>query len=311
MTTTSSSTSELLLPGATTMDAVTLHVADLPAMTAYYRDALGLAELDGAAARTAVDLATPGAAGAQHAVLGRGSTPLVVLVHTPGLPVPDPGQAGLFHTALLFPDCAGLADAVARAAQHPRSRYVGSADHLVSNAFYFTDPEGNGIELYWDRPREQWDWQAGRVVMDNAPLDPNAFLREHLHGSVAPTTAHPAGGSAEVGHVHLKVGDVETARAFYVDALGFEVTAEWHGALFVAAGGYHHHMAMNSWSSRGAGARAATLGLGQVSLVLPGRSDLDALASRLRAAQVDVRDDGRTLRFEDPWKSLLEVSAAA
>lgn len=309
MTTPSSgrATSELLLPGATAMDAVTLHVADLPAMTAYYRDALGLVELDGAAARTAVDLATPGAAGAQHAVLGRGGTPLVVLVHTPGLPAPKAGEAGLFHTALLFPDRAGLADAVARAAQHPRSRYVGSADHLVSNAFYFTDPEDNGIELYWDRPREQWDWQAGRVVMDNAPLDPNAFLREH----VAAPLDQPAGGSAEVGHVHLKVGDVETARAFYVDTLGFEVTAEWHGALFVAAGGYHHHMAMNTWQSRGAGARAATLGLGQVSLVLPARSDLDALADRLRAARVDVRDDGRTLRFEDPWKSLLEVSAAA
>ncbi|MGQ7297511.1 VOC family protein [Quadrisphaera sp. KR29] len=300
-------TSELLLPGATTMDAVTLHVADLPGMTAYYRDALGLTELDGAVARTAVDLASPGTSRAQHAVLGRGTTPLVVLVHTPGLPAPKRGEAGLFHTALLFPDRAGLADAVARAAQHPRSRYVGSADHLVSNAFYFTDPEDNGIELYWDRPREQWDWQAGRVVMDNAPLDPNAFLREHVSAPLD----QPAGGSAEVGHVHLKVGDVQTARAFYVDTLGFEVTAEWHGALFVAAGGYHHHMAMNTWQSRGAGARAATLGLGQVSLVLPGRADLDALVDRLRAAGVDVRDDGRTLRFEDPWRSLLEVSAAA
>ncbi|TXR56961.1 VOC family protein [Quadrisphaera setariae] len=305
--TTPSSTSELLLPGATTMDAVTLHVADLPGTTAYYRDALGLVELDGAVARTAVDLATPGAAGAQHAVLGRGGTPLVVLVHTPGLPAPKRGEAGLFHTALLFPDRAGLADAVARAAQHPRSRYVGSADHLVSNAFYFTDPEDNGIELYWDRPREQWDWKAGQVVMDNAPLDPDAFLREHVSAPLD----QPARSDAEVGHVHLKVGDVEVARAFYVDTLGFEVTAEWHGALFVAAGGYHHHMAMNTWSSRGAGARAATLGLGQVSLVLPARSDLDALADRLRAARVDVRDDGRTLRFEDPWKSLLEVSAAA
>jgi len=305
--TTTSTTSELLLPGTTAMDAVTLHVADLPGTTAYYRDALGLVELDGTAARTAVDLASPSATGARHAVLGRGATALVVLVHTPGLPAPERGQAGLFHTALLFPDRAGLADAVARAAQHPRSRYVGSADHLVSNAFYFTDPEDNGIELYWDRPREQWDWQAGRVVMDNAPLDPNAFLREHVSAPLD----QPSRSGAEVGHVHLKVGDVETARAFYVDALGFEVTAEWHGALFVAAGGYHHHMAMNTWSSRGAGARAATLGLGQVSLVLPGRSDLDALASRLRAARVDVRDDGRTLRFEDPWKSLLEVSAAA
>lgn len=292
----------LLLPGATTMDAVTLHVADLPGMTAYYRDALGLEELAGDAARTATDLGAPGAAAADVSVLGRGRDALVVLVHTPGLPAPAPGHAGLFHTALLFPDRAALADVVARAARHPRSAYVGSADHLVSEAFYFTDPEGNGIELYRDRPREEWGWQDGRVLMDNAPLDPNAFLRDHL-------VEQPLSG-AEVGHVHLKVGDVPTARAFYVDALGFEVTAEWSGALFVSAGGYHHHMAMNSWGSRGAGARAATIGLGQVSIVVPTAQDVDALAERLRRHDITARHDGRTLRFEDPWKSLLEVSAA-
>jgi catechol 2,3-dioxygenase len=292
----------LLLPGATTMDAVTLHVADLPGMTAYYRDALGLEELAGDAARTATDLGAPGAAAADVSVLGRGRDALVVLVHTPGLPAPAPGQAGLFHTALLFPDRAALADVVARAARHPLSAYVGSADHLVSEAFYFTDPEGNGIELYRDRPREEWGWRDGRVVMDNAPLDPNAFLRDHL-------VEQPL-SSAEVGHVHLKVGDVATARAFYVDALGFEVTAEWSGALFVSAGGYHHHMAMNSWGSRGAGARAATIGLGQVSIVVPTPQDVDALAERLRRHGVTARHDGRTLRFEDPWRSLLEVSTA-
>jgi len=292
----------LLLPGATTMDAVTLHVADLPGMTAYYRDALGLEELSGDDARTATDLGAPGARAGEVRVLGRGRDALVVLVHTPGLPAPAPGQAGLFHTALLFPDRAALADVVARAARHPRSAYVGSADHLVSEAFYFTDPEGNGIELYRDRPRAEWGWQDGRVLMDNAPLDPNAFLRDHL-------VEQPL-SSAEVGHVHLKVGDVPTARAFYVDALGFEVTAEWSGALFVSAGGYHHHMAMNSWGSRGAGARAATIGLGQVSVVVPTAQDVDALAERLRRHGVAARHDGRTLRFEDPWKSLLEVSAA-
>lgn len=293
--------SDLLLPGTTTMDAVTLHVADLPAMTAYYRDALGLQELGGDAARTATDLAAPGApTGAS--VLGRGATVLVVLVHTPGLPAPEPGQAGLFHTALLFPDRAALADVVASAARHPRSAYVGAADHLVSEAFYFTDPEGNGIELYRDRPREEWGWRDGRVVMDNAPLDPNAFLRDHL--------VEQPPRSAEVGHVHLKVGDVPTARAFYVDALGFEVTAEWSGAIFISAGGYHHHMAMNSWGSRGAGARAATIGLGQVSILVPTAQDTDALAERLRRHDVAAHHDGRTLRFRDPWGSLLEVSAA-
>ena len=293
---------DLLLPGATTMDAVTLHVADLAGMTGYYRDALGLEELSGDAASTATDRGAPGAAASDVSVLGRGRTALVVLVRTPGLPAPAPGQAGLFHTALLFPDRPALADVVARAARHARSVYVGSADHLVSEAFYFTDPEGNGIELYRDRPREQWGWREGRVVMEALPLDPNAYLRDHLVEK--PPT------SAEVGHVHLKVGDIATAKAFYVDALGFEVTAEVSGALFVAAGGYHHHMAMNSWGSRGAGARAATLGLGQVSIVVPTAHDVDALAERLGRHDIAAHHDGRTLRFEDPWQSLLEVSAA-
>ncbi len=112
-------TTDLLLPGTTTMDAVTLHVADLPGMTDYYRDALGLEELPGDAARTAVDRGSPAVGRADTSVLGRGRDALVVLVHTPGLPAPAPGQAGLFHTALLFPDRAALADVVARAGQHP------------------------------------------------------------------------------------------------------------------------------------------------------------------------------------------------
>lgn len=251
--------SSLLLPAATGMQAVTLLVADLGAMVGYYRDALGLDELPAA---VAADLA--GGKGA--AALGRGVTPLVVPVPTPGLPTPRPGQAGLFHTALVFGDRAGLAAAVASAVAHPRSGHVGSADQLVSQAYYFTDPEGNGIELYWDRARTDWTWHDGRIEVASLPPDPNAFLHEHLDPAT-PTGA----GTADVGHVHLKVGDIPTARAFYVDALGFEVTADIGTALFVSAGGYHHHMGMNTWHS----------------------------------------DDGRTLRFEDPWKTLLEVTATA
>ena len=294
---------EPLLPASTGMDAVTLRVADLPTMTAYYRDALDLAELPRAAATT--DLAgNPGAV-----VLGRGSTPLVVLVPTPGLPAPRPGAAGLFHTALVFADRAGLAAAVASAAAHPRSRYAGSADHLVSQAFYFTDPEDNGIELYWDRARTEWTWHDGRIEVASLPLDPNAFLREHLDPVTDPGHGH-GHGTAQVGHVHLKVGDIAAARAFYVDALGFEVTADIGTALFVSAGGYHHHLGMNTWHSAGAGPRAATLGLGRVAVAVPARADLDTLAARLARHGVPVRDDGRTLRFADPWQTQLEVTAA-
>ena len=292
--------SSRLLPAATGMDAVTLLVGDAPVMVGWYRDALGLVELPTAAA--SADLAGgPGAV-----VLGRGTTPLVVLAPTPGLPPPRPGQAGLFHTALVFADRASLAAAVASAAAHPRSEYVGASDHLVSLAFYFTDPEGNGIELYWDRPRADWPWRGDRVEMASLPLDPDAFLREHLDPS-----GLPGSGTADVGHVHLKVGDIPAARAFYVDALGFDVTADLGTALFVSAGGYHHHVGMNTWHSAGAGPRGATLGLGRVAIAVPARTDLDVLVARLARHGVPVRDDGRTLRFTDPWDTLLEVTAAA
>ncbi|WP_402464572.1 VOC family protein [Isoptericola aurantiacus] len=274
------------------MGAVTLHVGDLAAMSAYYREALALTELRGTG-------------GPDRVVLGRGRTPVVVLRHTPGLPATSRNQAGLFHTAVLLDTEEALAAAVAHAARHPLSRFVGNADHGVSRAFYFTDPEDNGIELYWDRPRDTWQWSGGRVAMGSDWFDPNTYLRRHLDETAM---RGAAGQGAGVGHVHLQVGDLTVARRFYVGALGFEVTADLPGALFVAAGGYHHHLAVNTWNSAGAGPRAATLGLGQVSITVPGRDDVDALRDRLRHVRVPVRDDGRTLRFEDPWSTLVEVA---
>ncbi|QTE31532.1 VOC family protein [Pengzhenrongella sicca] len=282
------------------MDAVTLYVGDLDAMTAYYRDVLLLEVLDVAAPAEAV-LAVQASA---TVVLGRSWTPLVILRHTPGLPTPRRGEAGLFHTAILFPTEADLAVTVASIAARAPGTFAGSADHVVSKAFYFTDPEGNGIELYWDRSRADWTWVDGAVTMGSLALDPNAFLREHLTD-----TALEEPGDAVVGHVHLSVGDVPSARAFYVDALGFEVTAQWHGALFVAAGGYHHHLAMNTWNSAGAGPRASSLGLGEVAIVVPTADDVAALTGRLAHHRVAVRDDGAAVSFEDPWRNQIRVSA--
>jgi len=295
-------TNQDLMAADTALDAVTLHVGDLDAMTAYYRDVLALQVLDLPAPTVSV-LPTRAAA---TVTLGRGGTPLVVLRHTPDLPAPRRGEAGLFHTAILFDDEPGLAATVASIAAQAPGTYVGSADHLVSKAFYFTDPEGNGIELYWDRSRDQWRWENGQVAMASLHLDPNEFLREHLTGTAL---TQPSAADAVVGHVHLQVGDVPTARAFYVDALGFAATAQWHGALFVSAGGYHHHLAMNTWNSAGAGPRASSLGLGEVAIVVPAADDVAALAGRLAHHGVAVRDDGATLSFEDPWRNLIKVTA--
>jgi catechol 2,3-dioxygenase len=232
--------------------------------------------------------------------------PFFRLVATPGLPGVDPRQAGLFHTAILFQDQSALAGTVLRAAQDPRSRFVGTGDHLVSEAFYFTDPEGNGIELYWDRPRDQWQWSNGQVAMDSLYIDPNAYLTQHLTEEVS---TDPGLRPGIVGHVHLQVGDIETARRFYIDTLGFEVTVGTHpGALFAATGGYHHHVAMNTWNSRGAGPRAAALGLADVAITVPGREDLDALTGRLTRAGLSFADEGRSVRVEDPWGTPVTLS---
>ena len=278
------------------MDAVTLRVGDLELMSSYYENAFALTPIE-EKARTSGEI---------HRVLGRGGVPFVRLVATPGLPAVDPGQAGLFHTAFLFEDQASLAGTVLRAAEDPRSRFAGTGDHLVSEAFYFTDPEGNGIELYWDRPRDQWQWTNGEVAMDTTFIDPNRYLGEHLTEEVQ---ADPSVRPGIVGHVHLQVGDVDVARQFYIDTLGFEVTVGNHpGALFAAAGGYHHHVAMNTWNSRGAGPRAAGLGLADVAITLPGREDLDALTGRLRKAGLSFADDGRSVSVKDPWGTPVTLS---
>lgn len=185
-----------LLSADTSMDAVTLHVADLDLMTRYYRDALSLAVL---APSDALLAAIPGAGTGSRdetVVLGRGATPLVVLRRGTDLPRARRGEAGLFHTALLFDDAPALAAAVASVARTAPSTFVGSGDHLVSEAFYFTDPEGNGVELYHDRPRETWSWQDGQVAMDTLYIDPNAFLQgtsptRRSTGRCRPTSSAP------------------------------------------------------------------------------------------------------------------------
>ncbi len=281
-----------LLAADTSMGAVTLRVADLDRMIAYYRDGVTLSVLSQEGG---------------IAVLGRGTTPIVILQHAPELKHASPHEAGLFHTAILFDSQESLAAAVYSVAHRAPGTFTGSADHLVSKAFYFTDPEGNGVELYWDRDRTQWSWVHGQVEMATLRLDPNAFLSENLTERAATEQL----GDASVGHVHLAVGDVDSARAFYVDRLGFEATASFGSqALFVSAGGYHHHMAMNTWNSRGAGPRTLALGLGQVEIRVPGADDLGELGERMRHYGIEARDDGRSVSFDDPWANVVRAVAA-
>ncbi len=280
------------LAADTAMGPVTLSVGDLDAMTAYYRDAVALRVLDESAGTV---------------TLGRGTTPVVILRHAPELKHASPRDAGLFHTAILFDTREALAASVYSVAQKYPNTFTGSSDHLVSEAFYFTDPEGNGVELYWDRDRSAWSWVHGTLEMGTLYLDPNTFLQENL---TEEAVADPVMGGAQVGHVHLQVGDVVTASEFYVDKLGFDKTVEIPGsAVFVSAGGYHHHMAMNTWNSRGAGPRLPALGLAQVDIDVPTPDDVAALTERLTHYGIQTRDDGRTVSFDDPWANLIRVTS--
>lgn len=281
-----------LLPAASSMGAVTLQVHDLDKMVQFYRDGLGMQLLD------------------EHkgtATLGRQNVATIVLDQDGTLAHAPAGAAGLYHTAFLFDDPANLASAVYSVAQQYPGQFQGASDHLVSEAFYFGDPEGNGVEMYVDRARDTWQRGAkGEVQMATLALDPNAFLQNHLTEAGATVVADTA---ATVGHVHLKVGSIATAREFYVDTVGFEVTFEYGSqALFVSAGGYHHHLGLNTWESMGAGERTPALGLGEVVVQVPAEDDLGALDERLAARGVATDKSEGELTFFDPWRNRVRVT---
>ncbi|RII43274.1 VOC family protein [Galactobacter valiniphilus] len=281
------------LDALSTVGTVTLKVADLDGMIRFYHEGVGLAVI---------------AQEGDSAILGRHGVPALVLEHEPALKHAANGAAGLYHTAILFDSRADLAASVYSVARKYPSQFTGSADHFVSEAFYFDDPEGNGVELYFDRPREAWQWNNGQVNMGTVYLDPNTYLQSNMtqEGLENPVGTDHA---ASVGHVHLKVGDTATARAFYEGVVGFDVTTTLGDqAIFFSVGGYHHHLAANTWESRGAMGRAPSLGLGEIDLILPNDDAVGALRERLTARGVAQHSDGRTLTFEDPWKNALRVT---
>lgn len=288
--------SQDLLPDATGMGAVTLAVHDLDTMIDFYHEGLGLTVLS-------QERGT--------ATLGRQGIPLIALDQDGTLAHAPSRAAGLYHSAFLFSRPEELASAVASVARKYPRQFQGSSDHLVSEAFYFGDPEGNGVEMYVDRPKEAWNVSAnGEVAMASLALDPNLYLQQHLTAAGAESVADTA---ATIGHVHLKVGDIATAQKFYVDTLGFSVTNEYGTqALFVSAGGYHHHLGMNTWESNGATERTPALGLGEVTIVLPADNPdaLGALDERLAAHNVGREFDGRELTVFDPWRNKVRVTLA-
>jgi catechol 2,3-dioxygenase len=237
--------------------------------------------------------------------LGAPDRPVLELHGDPSAPPLNRRATGLFHFAILVPSRADLARALRRIAE-ARWPLDGASDHLVSEALYLSDPDGNGIEIYRDRPREEWPHRDGQLEMATIPLDLDGLLTESSDSS--PTV--PSG--TIVGHVHLQVSELEQSERFYSEVLGFEVTVRGYpGALFVAAGGYHHHVGLNTWNSAGAAPPPpGSVGLRSFEVLLPDQEAFDRTLDRVRAAGIDAEPvEGGTL-VRDPSGNgvLLAVS---
>jgi len=280
------------LPSETRLGPVMLQVADLARSLEYYQHVLGF---------SVVSQASGGASLAAHG----DDAVLIELRELAGArAVPRRGRLGLYHYAILLPDRAALG----RFLKHLSSigAYAGMSDHLVSEALYLTDPDGLGIEVYADRDRKTWKHEARQLAMATDPLDTRSLVDA---AGDTPWTGMPQG--TKVGHVHLHVEDIGEAEAFYHGALGFDkMVWSYPGALFLAAGGYHHHLGTNTWAAGAPRAEANDARLLEWTVVVPSRADAAAVAKSLEGAGYSVSEDSerKSWTTTDPWGTPLRIA---
>ncbi len=277
------------LDPATTIGWTALTIADLERSVQFYTEVLGFGVLQ---QQTGV------------AVLGVEATPLLVLVEQPGARPRSSRTTGLFHFAILVPSRLDLGRSLRQlvTAGYPLD---GASDHLVSEALYLSDPDNNGIEIYCDRPRDQWSWTNGQVAMASDPVDLAGLLQDAERDG---RSQNGLAAGTGIGHMHLQVADIQQAEAFYHGVLGFDVVARWPGALFVSAGGYHHHIGLNTWSTRGAPQPVAdAAGLRMFTIAVPNDVAKGNFSGRLQGANVTCTEDDHALAFDDPWHNRIFV----
>jgi catechol 2,3-dioxygenase len=283
-------------PG-TAMGTVALTVPDLARSRAFYTDVLGMSALASASERT-LSLGAPD------------GNVLLELVEDAAAPPRNPRQTGLFHFAVLVPSRADLARSLISLAV-ARWPLSGASDHLVSEALYLNDPDGNGIEIYRDRPRTDWAHTAdGELAMGTLALDLDDLVSEL--GDV-PLLASPLAAGTRMGHVHLQVSELAEIEAFYAGVLGFDVTVRsYPGALFVSAGGYHHHLGLNSWNSRGGSAPdPAAAGLRWYEVRVGSPASLEAALGRASDAGLEIVDAPGGALLRDPSGNHALLSAGS
>ena len=265
---------------------VILTVHDLDRVSGFYQQAVGLHLLR---------------SDASTAELGVEGKTLLELRRDSAARRRSPREAGLFHTAFLLPTRADLGRWV-KHAMDTRPPVVGASDHSVSEALYLADPEGNGVEIYADRPVLSWRWENGLVYMPSDRLDLDDLLGASGSGK---WEGFPAG--ATVGHVHLQVGAISPAETFYANVLGFAITSRYPGGTFYAVDGYHHHLATNVWNSRGASERSyPSTGLADVEIVAA-PNFLASVRARSAAAKTTTADTPQVLTLSDPWGTQISI----
>lgn len=279
------------LPEDLRLGPVVLQVADIGRSRAFYRRVIGLETLD-----TSDGMALLGVPASEE--------PLVILrEHRGAAPVPRRGRLGLFHYAILLPERAALAAFV----RHLQGMGVaaGMSDHLVSEAIYLSDPDGLGIEVYADRPRSRWEVRDGMLQMGTLPLDLVSLLRAGGEGAwdVAPP-------GTRIGHVHLHVADLERASAFYHDALGLDrVPLQYPGALFLSAGGYHHHLGTNTWAAGADPAGPGDARLLEWAIHLSSGESVDDAVRSLSSHGFAVRREDADALATDPWGTTVRLTS--
>jgi catechol 2,3-dioxygenase len=275
---------------ATTIGAVHLTISDLDRSIAFYTDRIGFKvhRRDGDAA-----------------ALGAGGPDLLVLVHAPAAPRVR-ATTGLYHFAVLVPSRAELARSLRRLAETD-THLQGVADHGVSEALYLADPDGNGIEIYRDRPRAEWPIHDGQLQMTTDPLDLDDLLADATHET---GTVHTLAGDTVVGHVHLHVGNVAEAEAFYIGVLGFDLMQRFRSsALFVSAGGYHHHIGLNTWAGIGAPPPpAGAIGLRHFVVRFPTVTAREEVVARVATADIPIVSHEGGALVRDPAGNMILLS---
>jgi catechol 2,3-dioxygenase len=290
------------LPAGIHLGSVHLQVADLDRSLEWYHRVLGVVSLDGS------EVPSAGSPAHRTARLGiRGATRGLIELHEQrgASPVPRRGRLGLYHYAILLPDRAALGRFVRHLAEV--GERAGMSDHLVSEAVYLSDPDGLGIEVYADRPRDEWGHEGGQLTMATLPLDVDKLLAA---AGDAPWRGMPSGTA--LGHVHLFVGDLERAAAFYHVGLGLDqMVWSYPGALFLSAGGYHHHLGVNTWAQGAIAARPEDARLLEWTIEVPTLGDARAAIESVERSggEVEAAPDGGVGR--DPWGTAVRLRGLA